>query len=97
LKRLIELTKVSGTQNPADLMTKNLAKEQIDQYTEMLGFEFTGGRSETTAKLHSVMSESTMRAFAGCARWERERHLDMGQNIAHPLGRVPGGARGCRD
>ena len=65
LKRLIELTKVSGTQNPADLMTKNLAKEQIDQYTKMLGFEFTGGRSETTAKLHSFMSESTMRALPG--------------------------------
>ena len=38
----------------------------------MLGIEFTRGRSETTAKLHSAMSESTMRAFAGCARWERE-------------------------
>ena len=64
-------------------MTKNLANEQINQYTKMLGFEFTGGPSETAAKLHSVMSESTMRAFAGCARWERERFLNMSQDVVH--------------
>ena len=88
MKRPIELTKVSGTQNPADRMTKNLAKEQIVQYTKMLGFEFTGGRLETTAKLHSVMSESTMRVFAGCARWGREILLNMSQDVAHPVAPV---------
>ena len=73
LRRLVDLTKVSGTQNPADLMTKNLAKEHIDQYSEMLGFHFESGRSDATAKLHALAwSSTTLSAFAGCARWEAE-------------------------
>ena len=72
LKQMIDLTKVAGTKNPADLMTKNLNKDQIDQYVEMLDFHFYDGRSATTAKLHSIMSTGTLDAFAGSARWESE-------------------------
>ena len=69
LRRLIELTKVLGTRNPADLMTKNLTREQLDQYAEMLGFKVEEGRSETTAQLHSLLTQ-VFSAFAGSAAWE---------------------------
>ena len=41
-KRLVDLTQVSGTRNPADITTKNPAREQIDNYTKMLSFDITG-------------------------------------------------------
>ena len=69
LRRLIELAKVLGTRNPADFMTKNLTREQLDQYAEMLGFKFEDGGSETTAQLHSVLRH-VFSAFAGSAVWE---------------------------
>ena len=98
LKRLVDLTKVSGTQNPADIMTKNLAREQIDHYTSMLGFKITGGRSETTAKLHSLISECTMCSFATCARWELERLSSMSgeQTCPSAPAKGHGAARGQR-
>ena len=95
LKRIIELTKVSGTQNPRDLMTKTLAKDQINQYTEMLGFEFTGGLSETAAKLHSLISETTMRAFAASARWEHELLTSMSDEN-NTCQQAPGSGQGER-
>ena len=50
-------------------MTKNLTREQLDQYAEMLGFKFEDGRSVTTAQLHSVLRH-VFSAFAGGAVWE---------------------------
>ena len=54
LRRVVELTKVLGTRNPADLMTKHLAQEALNLYSEMLGYEFRSGRSTTTAQLHRL-------------------------------------------
>ena len=54
LRRVVELTKVLGTSNPADLMTKHLAQESLNQYAEVLRYEFRQGRSATTARLHSA-------------------------------------------
>ena len=50
-------------------MTKNLTREQLDQYAEMLGFKFEEGRSVTTAQLHSILRH-VFSAFAGSAVWE---------------------------
>ena len=36
LRRIVGLTKVLGTSNPADLMTKHLAQEALNQYVEVL-------------------------------------------------------------
>ena len=50
-------------------MTKNLTKEQLGQYAEMLGFKFEDVRSVTTAQLHSVLRH-VFSAIAGSAVWE---------------------------
>ena len=58
LRRIVELAKVLGTKNPADLMTKHLAQEAVSQYAAVLGYDFRSGRSETTAKLHKLVRRS---------------------------------------
>jgi len=57
LKQVIHMTKILGTENPADLMTKNLSRESIDKYSRMLGFEFRDGRAQATAKVHSFHTD----------------------------------------
>ncbi len=52
LRRIVELTKVLGTSNPADLKTKHLGQESLKQNAEVLRYDFRQGRSVTTARLH---------------------------------------------
>ena len=54
LKKIIEMRKVPGLENPADLATKYLTRDKIDKCCGLLGNSFVDGRSETTANLHSV-------------------------------------------
>ena len=54
LRQKVAFMKIKGTSNPADLMTKHLAQDQINEYAEKLGYEFRVGRSDATAKLHSI-------------------------------------------
>ena len=51
------MTKVLGTENPADLTTKHLARESVNVYSSALGYKYRGGRSATTVKLHQVESK----------------------------------------
>ena len=57
LRKVIEFTKVSGTANPADLMTKHLSKDLVDGYMVHLGFVFREGHAGATAQLHSAQEE----------------------------------------
>ena len=50
-------------------MTKNITREQLDEYAEMLGCKFEEGRSVTTAQLHSILRH-VFSAFAGSAAWK---------------------------
>ena len=50
-----------GTSNPADLMTKHLAQESLNQYAEVLQYDFRPGRSATTARLHSARERAPHR------------------------------------
>ena len=69
LRRVIEMTKVPGTRNPADLMTKHLGREMLDLYSQMLGYTYVEGRAQAAAELHSVYAFlQVMRAFAGTHR-----------------------------
>ena len=54
LRRVVELTQVPETENPADLMTKHLDQKLVNQYIAVLNYEFRQGRSTTTAKLHNT-------------------------------------------
>ena len=50
LRRVVELTKVLGIENPADLMAKHLDQKLV---TAVLNYEFGQGRSGTTARAQS--------------------------------------------
>ena len=57
LREVIEFVKVSGTANPADLMTKHLSRDLIDQYMVHMGVALREGRAVATAQLHSAHAE----------------------------------------
>ena len=61
LRLVVELTKVLGTSNPIDLMTKHLGQESLNQYAEVLQYDFRHGRSATTARLHSARERAPHR------------------------------------
>ena len=54
LRRIIELAKILGTEDTADLMTKNLRQETLSKHAAALNYEFRKGRSNTTAKFHAM-------------------------------------------
>ena len=72
LRKILSIQKVLGTANPADLMTKHLGRDQINQYCKALGVEFRGGRSEVAQQLHAF-EERHASAIGGSEkhRWRR--------------------------
>ena len=58
LRRIIEMHKVPGLENPADLATTHLTREKIGRCCYLSGHSFIDGRSATTGNLHLVSSES---------------------------------------
>ena len=44
-EKRLRLVKVDGSDNPADAMTKYLAKRELDKCTELMGFSFIEGRT----------------------------------------------------
>ena len=60
-QKRIHLEKVLGTENPADLMTKNLDQKSMDKMLEKMGISLPAGRSQiapTTGKSGGVQLES---------------------------------------
>ena len=53
-----ELDKVLGTENPADLLTKNLSLPDLQKYVVKLGMTITDGRAETAPKLAMLLDAS---------------------------------------
>ena len=53
-RRVLPLNKVLGTENVADLMTKNLPAASINKYIEQMCLEFVSGRSTIAQNLHSL-------------------------------------------
>ena len=45
-KGKIQMKKIGGTSNPADLFTKLLAGPAVEHWTKVLGYEFRDGRAE---------------------------------------------------
>ena len=66
-RRVLEVVKVLGTANPADLVTKHASKELVDKYATFWEFEVVGSLAATTARLHSA-AESGPQALALAAR-----------------------------
>ena len=51
--------KVLGTENPADLMTKNLAASALEKYMKMLSQEVRDGRAEKSFTIVKMEEEKT--------------------------------------
>ena len=47
----LQIHKVHGESNPADLLTKHLTRGKIDQYMALLGQVFLGGRAKSSLSL----------------------------------------------
>ena len=56
-KKLVPLKKIPGKTNSADLITKYLTGLVIKRRVEELNLEFGVGRSEKSAKLHSIFKK----------------------------------------
>ena len=52
------MTKVLGTENPADLMTKKVAQVLVIKYMAILSVEYQKGRAGAAAQLHTLEEES---------------------------------------
>ncbi len=48
--------KVLGQKNPADILTKHVARDLLDRHLATMGTEFKDGRAETAPELNSVES-----------------------------------------
>ena len=53
-RRMLPLSKVLGTENPADLMTKNVAQALVIKYMETMRIKFSEGRAKAAAQLHAT-------------------------------------------
>ena len=53
-RRQLPLYKVLGTENPADLMTKNLSRMDLEKYLNMINANFLDGRAATAPKVYSL-------------------------------------------
>ena len=49
----VEFHKVEGTQNPADMLTKHLASDRLQEHGRRAGLEFREGRAESGLQLSS--------------------------------------------
>ena len=54
LRRLQPLVKIKGTENPADMMTKNVPGPVFTEFVRVLNMEFKEGRATSAAQLHSL-------------------------------------------
>ena len=63
IKKKLELDKVKGTENPADMNTKGLNAEDINRYVDMLRMEHRSGRADLSPELKSIMRDTNCERF----------------------------------
>ena len=90
VRRRLPLEKVLGTENPADLMTKHLSRDDVNKYLRQIGIEFVDGRASTALKVYSLQG-----LFGGREKdfWEhsaKRNHLKMRKSLFTPIDVVSG-------
>ena len=50
----MQLTKVVGTANPADMLTKHLAKTDLDKHLEFSGLHLRAGRADGSLQIGAI-------------------------------------------
>mgnify|MGYP002806399548 CR=1 FL=1 len=66
--RVLEVVKVPGTENPADLMTKPLPRSEIDGHLGRLGLSRATGRAETAPRADASVDTTLADRLARGAR-----------------------------
>ena len=59
-EKRLAYSKVLGTDNPADLMTKHLTQDVIEKHCATLRVQFLGGRAETAPTLSTIMQRKAI-------------------------------------
>ena len=54
LKDILKLLKIPGSDNVADIFTKNLGQALMEKHLTVMGLEYRGGRATAAAQLHSM-------------------------------------------
>ena len=72
-RKIIPLTKVDGTKNPSDLLTKHLSVAVIEKHLECLNLQYREG-SEKAAKLHVITEKPKSVNKVIRERRQREHH-----------------------
>ena len=70
-RRILPIRKILGTKNPADLMTKNLARTIIDLYLSIMNIRKVQGRADVAQQLHSVKLDQTNVENIGLGRHDK--------------------------
>ena len=61
VRRRWPLDKIKSIVNPADLMTKNLTTQVMNDHCASLSLQFVEGRAQAAAKLHSITKKARQR------------------------------------
>ena len=70
----LEVQKVAGAENPADLLTKHLAVESMLKHMAALNMEFPSGRARLAPTLSNINSNSSNSKMVGSEMYARQRH-----------------------
>ena len=80
----VDLRKVLGTENPADLLTKHsLTREKLDFLVKLFGCEYIGGRAESAPLLRQGVTGKTTVAEADDNSNNRNHNDHDHNNITH--------------
>ena len=75
----LDLYKVSGEENPADILTKaEIPRERMEKLLERLNCHFEGGRAESAPRLRAEGGKKLFAALPSRGGLERQRALKQG-------------------
>ena len=77
-RKIIPLTKVDGTKNPSDLLTKHLSVAVIEKHLECLNLQYREGRSEKAARLHVITEKKKSLSKIGKEKRQEDNVIQQG-------------------
>ena len=94
----LQLTKVVGTANPADMLTKHLAKVDLDKHLGFSGFLLRDGRADGSLQVAGVTCSSLSSKTSAALRIAMGPRVVYGTSeMATPIAAVGGFPRGLND
>ena len=89
----LSLTKVVGIANPADMLTKNLARANLDRHLAFSSLKLSAGRADGSLQLRGLVancSSVAQRALHSAANsWYMHGSSKVGIRPLRPMGGVP--------